>query len=269
MAISLSSRYAVAVAAAAPACACTVPHRLGGRADGGDDVLVARAAAVVALDRVADLVVGRIGVVGQQVGGRHDHARGAEAALEAVLLPEGGLERMQVVTGRHPFDRPDLASVRLDGQHRARLDGHAVHVDGAGTALAGVAADVGAGQVEVFAEGLDQETSRLHVQLPACPIDDERDVFAHGREPPATRAMTGSDGCAPGPLGSPTAGLGPPRRGNRWWHRGRPESSRRWTVASSALGRDRYDAGRRRVLALDHEGSSMGCRLPAPRVRRR
>ena len=65
----------------------------------------------------------------------------------------------------------------------------------------------------------------------ACPIDDERDVFAHGREPPATRAMTGAMAVLLDPLGSPTPGLGPPRRGNRWWHRGRRESSRRWTLA--------------------------------------
>ena len=53
-------------------------------------------------------------------------------------------------------------------------------MDGAGAALAGVAADVGAGQVEVLAERLDEEPSRLDVQLAGCPIDDERDVFAHG-----------------------------------------------------------------------------------------
>src|SRR3954469_15158062 len=73
------------------------PDRLGGVADGGDDVLVARAAAVVALDRVTDLGVGRVGGAVPQVDRGHDHARRAEAALQAVLLPEGGLHRVEVL----------------------------------------------------------------------------------------------------------------------------------------------------------------------------
>ena len=93
-----------------------------------------------------------------------------------------------VVAVGEALDGRDLGAVGLDGEHRARLDRPAVDVDGAGAALAGVAADVGAGQVEVLAERLDEEPSRLDVELPGCPIDDERDVFAHGHEPPATRA---------------------------------------------------------------------------------
>src|SRR5437667_5286962 len=116
-------------------------HRPRRFADGGDDVLVAGTAAEVALDGVADLVVGRIGVARQKVGGGHDHARRTEAALEAMLLPERGLERMEVVPGREALDRPYVRAVRLDGKHRARLDGHAVDVDGARAALAGIAAD--------------------------------------------------------------------------------------------------------------------------------
>src|SRR5687768_8291412 len=54
--------------------------------DGGHDVLVAGATAVVALDRVSDLVVARLGVALEEVGRNHDHAGGAEAALQPVLL---------------------------------------------------------------------------------------------------------------------------------------------------------------------------------------
>src|SRR4051812_27798809 len=70
------------------------PHRRGGFADRRDDVVVAGAAADVALDGVTDLVVAGIGVAREQVGRGHDHSRRAEAALEAVLLPEGLLERV-------------------------------------------------------------------------------------------------------------------------------------------------------------------------------
>src|SRR3954452_24301133 len=66
---------ACCASAGARGCRRTVPHRLGGRTDGGHDVLITGAAAVVALDGVPDLVVGWIGVVGQQVGRGHDHPR--------------------------------------------------------------------------------------------------------------------------------------------------------------------------------------------------
>src|SRR4029077_8195572 len=70
------------------------PHGLGGVADCGDDVLVPRAAAEVALDRMSDLIVRRVGVVLKQVDRGHDHARRAEPALQPVLLPEGCLHGM-------------------------------------------------------------------------------------------------------------------------------------------------------------------------------
>src|SRR6478672_10825339 len=165
------------------------PHGLGGVADGGDDVLIARTATEVSLDRVADLVVGRIGVARQQVDRGHDHARGAEAALQSVLLPEGRLHRVELIAVGKALDGLDLRAVGLDGEHRARLDRPAIDVDGAGAALAGVAADVGAGQVEILPQRLDEESPGLDVELVGCAIDDERDVLAHGHVPPAARAV--------------------------------------------------------------------------------
>src|SRR6478672_8121844 len=70
-------------------------HRRRRFADRGHDVVVARAAADVALDRVTDLVVARAARAGQEVGCGHDHPGRAEAALEAMLLPEGLLERVE------------------------------------------------------------------------------------------------------------------------------------------------------------------------------
>src|SRR3954447_26166010 len=47
-----------------------------------DDVHVARAAAEVAADPLADLAIGRLRVLRQEPGGLHDHSGCAEAALE-------------------------------------------------------------------------------------------------------------------------------------------------------------------------------------------
>src|SRR4029078_5433435 len=85
------------------------------------------------------------------------------------------------VAAGHPLDRLDGRSVGLDSEHRATLDGLAVDVDGAGPALAGVAADVGARELQVLAEELDEHPSRLDVALPWLSVDDDRDVLAHAR----------------------------------------------------------------------------------------
>ena len=86
---------------------------------------------------------------------------------------------MEAVDRRHPLDRRDVAAIGLDGEHRAGLDRLAVDVDGARAALAGVAADVGPGEVEVLADQLDQETSRLDIRLASLAVDRERDVLGH------------------------------------------------------------------------------------------
>jgi hypothetical protein len=69
--------------------------------------------------------------------------------------------------------------VGLDGQHGARLHGATVDVDGAGATLARVTADVRSRQVEVLADGLDEQPSRLDIELSLGSVDREGDVFAH------------------------------------------------------------------------------------------
>src|ERR1700751_1619127 len=76
-------------------------HRLGSRLDGLDDVHVARAAAEVALQTPANLVFGRVGVLLEQVRRGDDEAGRAVAALQSVLVPEGLLDRMQLIAAGH------------------------------------------------------------------------------------------------------------------------------------------------------------------------
>ena len=67
-----------------------------------DDALVAGAAAQVARQRLADLLVGRVRVVAQERGHRHDEARRAEAALQPVAVAERRLHRRRA---RRPAGR--------------------------------------------------------------------------------------------------------------------------------------------------------------------
>src|ERR1700736_6561572 len=80
-------------------------HRLRRGLDRLDNIVVAGATAEVALEPQSDLLLGRVGVALEQLLGRHDHARGAEAALEAMLIPEGLLQRVQGRALGQSFDR--------------------------------------------------------------------------------------------------------------------------------------------------------------------
>ena len=109
------------------------------------------------------------------------------------MLPEGGLQGMEALGRGHALDRGDGRAVGLDGEHRAGLDGLAVEVDRAGAALRGVAADVGAREVQVLAEELDQEPSGLDIHLPGNSVDDERNMLVHGSTSFRHSACAGHD----------------------------------------------------------------------------
>src|ERR1041384_2896918 len=77
----------------------------GGRgADRLDDVLVAGAAAEVALQGVADLLLVRRGVRSQEIRGPHDDPRGADPPLETHHPPEPVLERLQCARRSESLD---------------------------------------------------------------------------------------------------------------------------------------------------------------------
>src|SRR5882672_12275044 len=77
--------------------------------DGLDDVHVPGAAAQVAGDRLADvLLAGLLGARKERAAG-HQHARRAVAALQAVLLPEAFLDGVQLAVALESLDGRDLA----------------------------------------------------------------------------------------------------------------------------------------------------------------
>jgi hypothetical protein len=73
---------------------------------------------------------------------------------------------------------------------------------------------VGPGKVQVLAQNLDQQTSRLDVELPSLSVHHERDVLGHGRA---------SFPCARPDV--PDAGEMGRRRDFECWHRSDAESS--------------------------------------------
>ena len=153
----------------------TVVELIRGRLDRLEDVPVAGAAADVALQSLLDLGVGRMRVLAQQRGRAHQHAGRAVAALERVVVRECLLELRQLLAVGEPFDRLDARAVGLDGEQHAALDERAVDDHGARAAVARVAADVAAGQVEVVADEMDQQLARFHLALVRRAVDGDRD----------------------------------------------------------------------------------------------
>src|SRR5689334_2359336 len=194
-----SSRRLIALPIRRSAVAAMTPsllpggHLLGRPLDRLDDVVVAGAPAEVAFQLVTDLLLARRRVALQHLAGGHDHARRAEAALQTVLLPEALLDGMQLTVLGQALDRGDLGAVGLHGEQGARLHRLAVHEDGAGAALAGVAADVGACQPDRLADVVDEQQARLHFVTLRLAIDRRLDWEFHARPP--DRRLGGGTPC--------------------------------------------------------------------------
>src|SRR5882757_11309983 len=85
----------------------------------------------------------------------HDHAGGAETALQAMVFAERLLHWMQRrAVGGKTLDGLDLMPVSHDRQRGTGFDRLAIEMHDAGTALRGVAADMGAGQPQILAQKL-------------------------------------------------------------------------------------------------------------------
>src|SRR5262249_25624767 len=143
----------------------------------------------VARDTVADLGLGRLRIAGEQRARALQHAGRAESALQAVLLPEALLQRVQRAAGGEALDGLDRRAVGLDRERRAALDRLAVEADRGGAVAGGVAADGGAGQAGVLADEVDEQRARLDGAGLLLAVDRDGDlVLAHGW-PPCARSM--------------------------------------------------------------------------------
>ena len=170
-------------------------ERAGGRAhepaaslDRVEDLRVPRAAAKVARQRLADLVVGRVRAARQQVGGRDHEPWRAEAALNRARLGESRLNRMQLAVLGQPLDRHELVAVRLGREDKAGADESAVEEHGAGAALALLARVLRAGEAEPLAEDVEQAFPGPDVGLEALAVD--RQLDSHCRQRSTARTVS-------------------------------------------------------------------------------
>src|SRR3984957_17737944 len=157
-------------------------HRLGAGGDRQHDILITSAAAQVAFELLADGVDGEIVALAvDDIDRGHDHAGGAETAFQSGILAEGFLHRIQgPAIDRQPFDRTDLVPVRHHRQRGAGFDRSAVEMHDAGAALRGIAADMGTGEPQIFAQELHQKRAGIDIGVNGISVHNQGD-FRHLR----------------------------------------------------------------------------------------
>ena len=134
----------------------------GGGQSGPDDVVIAGAAAHVPFQSGPHFLGRRIGIALDDLRNRHDHAGGAIAALESMIVPERFLHGGEIAIRGQPLNGGDLRAIGLHRECGARLDSDAIHADHAGAALAGIAANLGSGEVQSLAKKMNQQGARFH-----------------------------------------------------------------------------------------------------------
>src|SRR5262249_52454744 len=106
----------------------------------------------------------------------HQHTRSAVSALQAVLLEETFLKRMELTVRLETFDCQHFATIGLNREHRTRLHCAPVQYHGARSAVTGVAADMRAGEAQGFANEVDKQQPRFYIggMIDAVDFDIDR-----------------------------------------------------------------------------------------------
>jgi hypothetical protein len=161
-----------------------------------DDPDVPGAPAQIARQRRADAVGVGIRFLGQESMRGGQHAGGAKAALQCVMLAEGGLQRGQGVVGRETLDGHDGAALGLHRQHQARADRFPIDNDRAGAAHAVLAAEMGSGLPQLVAQTIGQMHAGLDIDQGGLAVEPEIHLHhaprfcAAARRPRSTRVAT-------------------------------------------------------------------------------
>lgn len=137
------------------------------------DMLICAAAANIAAHLFADLIVGAGMAFVEQTHCGADLTRGAVSALKSVVVEKSSLHGVEFVSVREPLDRNDICAVTGGRQSQTGIDTVAVEQDGACAALSMIAAFLGARQLEVFAQCIEQGSPRIEYQFLWLAIDRE------------------------------------------------------------------------------------------------
>src|SRR4029077_11117433 len=107
--------------------------------------------------------------------GPHDLAGCTETALEAIVLDERRLHRVEIAVPFQPFDRGDAFAVLHRRQGHAGENAAPGDVDGAGSALAAIACLLRTGQAELLTQRIEQCRARFDGHCPNPVVDRHAD----------------------------------------------------------------------------------------------
>src|SRR3984893_6446992 len=147
-----------------------------GQLDRLEDLQVAGAAAEHARERLLDRVACWLRVAIEQRPGGEQHRRRAVPALRGAQLGKSDLEGMRLTAARHAFNSGELATLELERHRQAGEERPAIDEDGTGAALAQLAAVLGAGESQVFAQDFEQRFVGRHDDRHVLAVDAQ----AHG-----------------------------------------------------------------------------------------
>jgi hypothetical protein len=120
-------------------------------------------------------------IFAQECQGAHEHARGAEAALEAMLSLEGLLQWVQLLAPSQSLYRSDLGAVTLHRQQQTTAYSLAVKENGTGTTDPVLAAKMGTGQIQLVAQKICQAAAGFNRALDCLTVHPEANgVLARG-----------------------------------------------------------------------------------------
>jgi hypothetical protein len=129
---------------------------LGGVGDRGDDPRIGPATADIAAHPEPDFIWRTCMTFRDAAYSRHDLSRGAEAALQTIVLDECSLERMKLAIRFKALDRLDLSPIMHRSKRQAGDDPPAIEKHGASAAGTLIAALLRAGEIERFAQHIEQ-----------------------------------------------------------------------------------------------------------------
>ncbi len=115
----------------------------------------------------------------EQVHGGHHHAGGTEATLEAVFFLEALLDGVKITILGKAFHGNNFAAIDLSGQHGAGFCGLPIDQDVTGSAAARITANVGAGQLQVLAQEVDEQGPGLHFGFPGLTVYGYLNSYTH------------------------------------------------------------------------------------------
>jgi len=135
------------------------------RFDGLEYLLVSSTAAQVSRQRLFDLLARWLRVLVEQCFGGDEKPWRAVAALRRAKVGECVLQRVEPSVADQPFDRRHVAAAAVDAENETRQYRLTVEQHGARAALAELAAMLGAAQIQVFTQDLEQRFVRRERDL--------------------------------------------------------------------------------------------------------